>query len=303
MQVPAVGSRVVIRYRLPAGSEPPLSDVVGHLLEAGRTLTVRTKAGDVVAVAADDVVVLRELPAATVRTADIRKLEHAAALAWPGVEQRWVEGWFLRAAGGHTRRGNSAVPLGFDATASALPDIVEWYSSRGLTPWLSIPDRLFKLADAAPHLETVVMARELGAAEVRDATVLLAPAPGDEWLRRYERDVPVEVLTSVVDGEAVFATAPGAAVARAAVTTTLDLSRWVGISALRVTDAARRRGHARRLCSTLLSWGLDHGASHAYAQVLIDNAPARRLFESMGFTEHHRSRYMRADALHLGADR
>lgn len=83
---------MVIRYRLPAGSEPPLSDVVGHLLEAGRTLTVRTKAGDVVAVAADDVVVLRELPAATVRTADIRKLEHAAALAWPGVEQRWVEG-------------------------------------------------------------------------------------------------------------------------------------------------------------------------------------------------------------------
>ena len=68
-------------------------------------------------------------------------------------------------------------------------------------------------------------------------------------------------------------------------------------------DAARRRGHARRLCSTLLSWGLDHGASHAYAQVLIDNGPARRLFESMGFTEHHRSRYMRADALHLGADR
>lgn len=303
MSVPAVGTRVMIRYRLPAGSTPPLNDVVGHLLEAGATLRVRTKTGDVVEVAAEDVMVLRELPPATVRTADIRKLEHAAALAWPGVEQRWVEGWFLRAAGGHTHRANSAVPLGFDATASALPDIVEWYSARGLTPWLSIPDRLFKLADAAPHLETVVMARDLGAVEEPDATVRLAPAPDDEWLRRYERDVPAEVLTSVVDGEAVFGAVAGAAVARAAVTMSLDDGRWVGISALRVADAARRRGHAGRLCSALLSWGAGLGASRAYTQVLTDNAPARTLFESMGFTVHHRSRYIRADELRLAGGR
>ncbi|MGE2689258.1 N-acetylglutamate synthase, CG3035 family [Mycolicibacterium pulveris] len=299
MPVPAVGSRVVIRYRLPPGSEPPLSDVVGHLLEAGPTLTVRTKTGDVVVVPADDVMVLRELPPATVRTADIRKLEHAAAMAWPGVEHRWVDGWFLRAAGGHTHRGNSAVPLGFDATASALPEITKWYSERGLTPWLSIPDRLFRLADAQPHLETVVMATELGAVGEHDPAVLLAAAPDDEWLLLYERDVPVEVLTSVVDGEAVFATVAGAAVARAAVTTTLDDGRWLGISALRVAEAARRRGHARRLCAALLSWGAQLGASHAYVQVLIDNTAGRKLFESMGFTEHHRSRYMRGDAVQL----
>ncbi|MGV0713966.1 GNAT family N-acetyltransferase [Mycolicibacterium sp. XJ662] len=299
MQIPPVGARVVIRYRLPAGSEPPLSDVIGHLLEAGPTLSVRTKTGDVVAVPADDVMVLRELPPATVRTADIRKLEHAAAMAWPGVEQQWIEGWFLRAAGGHTHRGNSAVPLGFDATASVLPEIIEWYSARQLTPWLSIPDRLFRLADAEPHLETVVLARELGPAEEHDPAVLLAADPSDEWRRRYERDVPVDVLTSIVDGEAVFATVAGAAVARAAVTTTIDRGRWVGISALRVAEVARRRGHARRLCSTVLSWGHDRGASHAYAQVLVDNAPGRALFESMGFIEHHRSRYMRADALRL----
>lgn len=297
MTWPAVGKRVVIRYRLPAGSEPPRSDVIGHLLDAGRTLTVRTKTGDVVVVPAEDVMVIRELPPATIRTADIRKLEHAAALAWPGVEQQWVQGWFLRAADGRTHRGNSAVPLGFDATASALPAIVEWYSARGLTPWLSIPDRLFRLADVAPHLETVVLARDLDAVEEPDATVSLAPSPNDDWLRLYERDIPVEVLTSVVDGETVFASVAGAAVARGAVTTTIDGGRWVGISALRVTDAARRQGHARRLCSALMSWGAEHGASHAYAQVLIDNAPGRNLFASMGFIEHHRSRYVRADTL------
>ena len=33
--LPPVGTRVSLRYRLPAGSVPPLSDVVGHLLDVG----------------------------------------------------------------------------------------------------------------------------------------------------------------------------------------------------------------------------------------------------------------------------
>jgi ribosomal protein S18 acetylase RimI-like enzyme len=31
--------------------------------------------------------------------------------------------------------------------------------------------------------------------------------------------------------------------------------------------------------------------------VLADNTAARKLYESMGFTVHHRSRYVRADEL------
>ena len=106
-----VGARVVVRYRLPAGSVPPLTDVIGDLVEIGPTLRVRTKRGDVVDVAADDVVAIKALAAAPVRTGDIRNLEHAAALAWPGVEQQWVGGWLLRFGNGITRRANSAVPL------------------------------------------------------------------------------------------------------------------------------------------------------------------------------------------------
>ncbi len=53
---------------------------------------------------------------------EIRALEHAAALAWPGTEQHWHDGWLLRAGGGYTSRANSAVPLDFSATIAALPD-------------------------------------------------------------------------------------------------------------------------------------------------------------------------------------
>ena len=71
----------MVRYRLPAGSVPPLTDVIGHLEAIGPTLRVRTKRGDVVDVAAADVVAIKALAAAPVRTGDIRNLEHAAALA------------------------------------------------------------------------------------------------------------------------------------------------------------------------------------------------------------------------------
>jgi N-acetylglutamate synthase len=295
MQLPPVGSRVMVRYRLPAGSVPPLTDVIGHLLEAGPTLGVRTKRGDVVEIVVDDVVAIKALAAAPVRTADIRNLEHAAALAWPGLEQRWLDGWLLRAADGYTHRGNSAVPLGVEADTSVLPSIVGWYASRGLTPWLSVPDRLLRLPDGvAPHLETVVL---VGDAATSASSVTLAARPDEAWLRLYQRDVPVEVLTAAVDGEVVFGSIPEAAVGRAAVTDAPDGSRWVGLSAVRVVNEQRRRGHGRALCSALLAWGFRHGASRAYAQVLADNTAAIALYESMGFSVQHRSRYIDARSL------
>jgi GNAT superfamily N-acetyltransferase len=243
-----------------------------------------------------DIVVLKALPPTPVRTADIRNVEHAAALAWPGIEQHWVGGWLLRAADGHTHRGNSAVPLGFDADASALPEIVDWYGTRRLTPWLSLPDRLFRLYEPTafqPHLETVVMtaAFESGA---QAGEVTLAAEPGGEWMRLYERDVPIDVLTAVGGGEVVFGSIADAAVGRAAVTEAPDGTRWVGLSAVRVAEAQRRRGRARTLCAALLGWGAERGATRAYVQVLADNAAGIALYESMGFAVQHGSRYVDA---------
>jgi ribosomal protein S18 acetylase RimI-like enzyme len=297
MPLPPVGTRVSLRYRLPEGSVPPLTDVIGHLLAVEPTLRVRTKRGDVVEVDAADVVAIKALAAAPLRTSQIRATEHAAALAWPGVERVWLDGWLLRAAGGFTHRGNSAVPLGVEAGLGALPSIIEWYRLRGLTPWLSVPDRLLRLPGGVPpHLETVVMVRDLPEGEP-DSTVTLAPGPDEHWLRLYERDVPVDVLTAVVDGEVAFATIADAAVGRGAVTNALDGSRWVGMSAVRVTEEQRRRGHARRLCAALLGWGFRRGATRAYVQVLVDNTAGIALYESMGFSTQHRSRYADARTL------
>jgi ribosomal protein S18 acetylase RimI-like enzyme len=59
-----------------------------------------------------------------------------------------------------------------------------------------------------------------------------------------------------------------------------------------VAQGARRGGLARSLCEALLSWATERGATRAYVQVLAENTAATRLYESMGFGVHHRSRYV-----------
>jgi hypothetical protein len=137
---PDIGTRVTVRYRRPAGSVPPLTDAVGRLLAVDPMVRVETKRGAVIECAPADVVALRVLTDAPVRTADIRALEHAAAAAWPGVEHTWLDGWLLRAGNGV----DYALPLDISANANAIPAIVDWYTHRGLTPLLAIPDRLLR---------------------------------------------------------------------------------------------------------------------------------------------------------------
>lgn len=299
--LPAVGTRVALRYRLPEGSVPPLTDVVGHLLQTVPLLRVQTKTGVVVDIAPDDVVAVRALTAAPVRTSQIRATEHAAALAWPGLEQQWLNGWLLRAADGHTHRANSAVPLGMQADRRALPAIVDWYARRDQTPWLAVADRLLPLPDdIGVHIDTVVMIRDITtvtAPSPPDADVTLASRPDERWLRLYRREVPVDVLTAVIDGEVVFGTLDETGVGRAAVTTVPDGTRWAGLSAVRIAEERRRRGHARTVCTALLGWAAERGATRCYAQVLADNAGALALYDQLGFAAQHRARYIDARSL------
>lgn len=296
-ELPEVGTRVSLRYRLPADAERPMTDVVGHILDPGNhpgaVVRVRTRHGDIVDVARDDVLAVRVVPEMPVRTGEIRNLEHAAALGWPGVEHRWLDGWLLRSGRGVTRRANSAVPLRFSSFAE-VADVLDWYRNRGLPALVSAPDRLIRLPDGIQaDAENLVMATDV----VPSVSVSVAPRPDDAWRRLYQREVPIDVLTAVVDGHVGFGELAGAAVGRVAVTEAPDGTRWAGVSAVHVVESARRRGLARELCAGLLTWAHEHGATRAYVQVVAENTAARALYESMGFVVHHRSRYVRAEDL------
>ncbi|MET0900886.1 MAG: GNAT family N-acetyltransferase [Mycobacterium sp.] len=290
-ELPAVGSRVSIRYRVPDG----LTDVIGHLEAVSPSVRVRTKSDGVIDLDPDSIVTVRELSHRTVRNSEIRALEQAAALAWPGLEQHWVNGWFLRAAHGHTSRANSAVPLELSAILADLPEIIDWYRRRDLPAWLALPERLLRVAAQGVKENRVMVCDNLTGSPGSEVTFL--DVPDAAWLTAYEREVPVDVLTAVVDGEVTFASITGATVGRGAVTTAPDGTRWLGISSVRVADARRRRGHARTICAALLNWGAEHGATRCYVQVLADNSPAVSLYESLGFGLHHRVRYVDAESL------
>ena len=287
---PQLGTRVTVRYRRPAGSVPPLTDVVGHLLDIKPLVRVQTKTGAVVQFAPADVVAVRTLSDAPVRTSQIRALEHAAALAWPGVEQHWLDGWLLRAGHGVTFCANSAVPVENSADLAAIPAIVDWYRQRDLTARLAIADRLLRLPGAGEHANRMLV-RDVRTAEP-DPSVRLSAHPDEAWLQLYQREVPVDVLTAVVGGELVFGTHADLATARASVTDAPDGTRWVGLSAVRVAD--QRLDAGRAVCEALLAWGAARGATRGYVRILDDDHAAAGLAQSLGFALHHRARYVTA---------
>ncbi len=286
---------MTVRYRRPAGSIPPLTDTVGHLLAVDPVVRVRTKTGAVVEVAPTDVVALRALSDAPVRTSDIRSLEHAAAAAWPGVERAWLDGWLLRAAHGIGVVANSAVPLDLSATSGTVPAIVAWYGRRGLTPRLAVPDRLLPLPPGLPPLRTErVLVRDVPNASPGepDPAVALSARPDEDWRHAYGRDTPVDVLTAVLGGEVIFGAHRSAAVARAAVTEAPDGTRWVGLSAVRGTDEPSTVA----LCQALLAWGATRGATRGYLVVPDTPVNTGPLTDSLGFRPHHRRRYVPAES-------
>ncbi|OSC42676.1 N-acetylglutamate synthase, CG3035 family [Mycobacterium decipiens] len=292
---PELGTRVTVRYRRPAGSVPPLTDAVGRLLAVDPTVRVQTKTGTIVEFSPVDVVALRVLTDAPVRTAAIRGLEHAAAAAWPGVERTWLHGWLVRAGRGTILAANSAVPLDISAHRSTIGEIVAWYAGRDLPPWLAVPDRLLPLPPglAGERLERVLV-RDVSTGE-SDQSITLLAHPDDTWRQLYRKHVPLDELTAVLDGELAFGSYPGVAVTRAAVTDAPDGTRWVGLSAMRAADHQHAAGSAcRRLWEALLGWGAGCGATRGYVRV-HDTATAT-LAETLGFRLHHRCRYLPASS-------
>lgn len=289
---PARGSRVSVRYRDTAGGQ---TDVIGYLSTVTPLIDVRTKSAGTVSISPGDVVAVRELSHVPVRASEIRSLEHAAALAWPGTEQHWHRGWLLRAGGGHTSRANSAVPLDFSSSIADLEGVVSWYGERGLEPWLALPDRLLAVRTDGVK-RTRVMVRDLDGVG-REVAARLHDRPDAAWLACYQRAVPAEVLTAVVDGEVVFASVGGVAVGRGAITVAPNGTVWLGISAVHVADAHRGAGHGRTVCEALQAWGIGRGAHRGYVQVLDDNAAAIQLYASLGYGLHHHLRYVDARRL------
>ncbi|MFW0783165.1 GNAT family N-acetyltransferase [Gordonia sp. CPCC 206044] len=316
MTDPFPGDRVVVRYRLaddaptdwratanPATRGPSLSDITGKLRDDGDPLRIE-RDGTVEAVPRSAVTSIRVLSNTAVRNSAIRDLERAAALAWPGTDSEWIDGWFARAGGGFTRRANSAIPVEFGARAdvTTLAAIRTWYRDRDLPATLALPDRLLRagIVDARPVSgEIQILARDVtGLDTTEHSSVHLADSPTPEWLRAYRGpEIDVHTAAGVVGASRgpVAVASVGAeprAIGRASVTSADDGTRWLGLTALWTDPTSRRGGLAGSVVSTLVGWGVAHGAERVYVQVEADNRIAGTWYRALGFGLHHTSRYV-----------
>jgi GNAT superfamily N-acetyltransferase len=305
-----VGKRVSIRQLAEINDgHPTFTDTVGVLASWDEgVVCVTRRGGETVRIAEEALVAGKVVPPAPVRrggrvpVVTAEELEEIASRAWPPTESAPLGGWTLRAAGGFTRRANSALVTGDPGVPldEALASVARWYGERGLTPWLQVPDSSPYGAEIDARgwvREADTLIRTAPLAPLTSLTPS-APAAGPElsrtpdagWLSSYHRtgDLAEAALKVVSGGPSVwFATMPGA-IGRAVVD-----GRWALFGAVEVEPAHRRRGLATAVMGALARQACAEGATAAYLQVEADNAGARALYDRMGFTDHHGYHYRR----------
>ncbi|MDX2403829.1 GNAT family N-acetyltransferase [Streptomyces microflavus] len=314
-----VGKRVSVRRRPEGdGAGAEFTDTVGVLTSWNDgVVSITRKSGESVHIVESSLVAGKVVPAAPARrrgpAASFRELAAVTARAWQPVESEPLGEWRLRAAGGFTRRANSALPLGDPGLplGEAFGRVERWYEERGLPAYIQTATGAEGTQETlCAELERHGWRREV-TAEVRIAAlapvgdldadvtaVRLTREPDEAWLSRYQRfSTPgPHVLRVLGSGPAVwFATVAGEAggEAPAAIGRCVVDGRWAGFMAVEVAPEHRRRGLATSVMAVLARRALDEGASAAWLQVEEDNEGARALYDGMGFAAHHRYHHFR----------
>ncbi len=234
----------------------------------------------------------------------VQALETRLINAWPSFEIEVVDGWILRFAEGYSKRANAATPLVPGATIDpALIDhIVGSFEERGVSPCFrltGVEDRRCEEVLAARGLvdfdPSLCLVAPLGPELEHDPSLIVRPAPKPAW---------IEAAAAAYGGEKANAERLGRIVRlirRQAGFATLSLDGedagwglavaergWVGLYDLVISPSLRGLGLGRRLVTSLMAWGREQGATHAYLQVREANEVATSLYASLGFTTGYR---------------
>lgn len=251
-----------------------------------------------------------------------RALEAAAARAWPPGESVERDGWTLRFSGGGSQRANSVQCLHWTgADAEAAIDAAEAaYRARALPPLFQITD-IARPADLdarlaargyTSHDTTLLMTKTVAAdlsspvltGEVPRAAggwghaVTRQPTATADWLDIYLATVTPDrratapgIIAALPEPKCFFvAHFDGAP---AAVGLGVAAPPYCGIECMATREAARGKGAARAVLRDLEAWAAGQGATTLWLQVLEANAPARRLYDGLGFATVGRYWYRR----------
>ena len=248
----------------------------------------------------------------------LSRIEDAGIIASAPREQRWIDGWLVRFSPGKAKRARcvQAVGAGRLPLDERIARSLAVFAEAGLQPYFRItpfsqPAGLDE-ALAARGMETIDDTRVMVASLDAGAALLdedgVAPnaatfraVDGDsfaEWVGRQRGSSPEaraahaeRIRQSPVRHRALaIFDAEGRTLAGGQVVVEGDLA---GLYDVHSIEVVRGRGLARALCRELLRIAAGEGARVAYLQVDAGNAPARRVYERLGFADayayHYRS--------------
>jgi RimJ/RimL family protein N-acetyltransferase len=275
-----VGHRIVVRRLVPGetgpSGGPAMTDVLGICTSWGEAAcTVQPESGPEVRIPLAEVVTGKPVPpraSVRQRVSPHDAQVHGFAL-FPDLETYLLGDWVIRKSATATaRRANSVLAFGPSGVPGDVDAVVAHYD-RPVAAVLpdSAEERLFR--DCGWDLES-------GDADTSFQVAGTATAM---------RALPASALEVELDETPGHVTARIGDVASGYAGTDGD---WLGIGGLWVDPAARRQGLAFAIIGAFLDWGASQGATTAYLQVLGDNTAALRLYDRLGFREHHRYRYL-----------
>jgi ribosomal protein S18 acetylase RimI-like enzyme len=266
-------------------------------------------------------------PRASLSKDEIRHLERLLRRGWPPLETVDLDGWILGASGGYTRRASSVVPERFTAPelGAAIARVEAWYAARGRPCTFKLTaasepaglDAALAARGYARDGETLVMEAGIDAALASAAR----PSRGsDPDARGHERvgeliagrvdpgwlaascaisEVPSDrqpdyhaILERIVDTAEVALFGDRRVAGRiASVALGSVVEGAVLLAQIATQQGSRGQGLAEQTIRSILYAARERGAERALLSVEVGNAPARRLYERLGFTVRYRYAY------------
>ena len=296
----AIGKRVTIRLHEPTGG---YRDIVGILQSERELITSKSKT---ITFSPDEIAIWREikpLPDLAGKGAPLSQriieLEKLSDLTWPAQEIVEYGKWRLRISDGFSMRANSVLPIGEPPIdlASAVDEVIGIYRENKLKPTFSIPLPIFDELDRylEEHgwnikIDANFLVRDIGEIEVSSDpqfSIEILDYPSKSWLE-VNSDQPLEKIMrryparygAIKIGEQIIA------VGRIA-----TFGGWSIVTRLFVNSSYRGKGVARILMNNLLAAASEDGATKVALQVDNENGAALALYQSMGFTVHHKFVY------------
>jgi GNAT superfamily N-acetyltransferase len=298
-----IGHRVVVRHQLDGGQA---TDVIGVLQSYdAETLGVRHSDSTPYLIRQAAVVAAKPIPPMPLRRVDVEQLFLTTALGRPAAETQYVGEWLLRASGGWTGRANSVLPAGNPGLpfGDAAKQAEAFYEERGLPPLalarIGYPEfeefTALGWTEGRPgRSDALVMHTTLDHVNgVPAYEVLVGDRPDAEWYEAAFDDEVPPTAPAVMEGapKGAFASVEldgrVVAVARGSMT-----GHWLGVDAVRVDPAYRRRGLATAVVQGLARWAGPLGGRRTYLEVEEENVGALTAYTALGYVEAYRYRYL-----------